>query len=255
MRVTAAGASDIGLRRPHNEDAYLILQEERLFCVADGMGGHASGEVAARIAVEEMAEFYRLSGRDEETTWPFREDKGRTYHENRLLTGIKLANQRIRERAATDERLHGMGTTMVAAWFAEREPAALVGHVGDSRAYLLRRGALWQLTEDHSLLNDYIKARHPSAAEIEAFPHKNVIMRALGMRDQVEVDLVRLDLEDGDVILLCCDGLSGMVTDDRVAEVLRGCRELEQATQALVAAANEAGGIDNITVVLAQFHA
>jgi protein phosphatase len=146
-----------------------------------------------------------------------------------------------------------MSTTLVAAWFTD----ASRGMVGRGRQSGVppppRRPR--QLTEDHSLLNDYIKARHPSAAEIEAFPHKNVIMRALGMRDQVEVDLVRLDLEDGDVILLCCDGLSGMVTDDRVAEVLRGCRELEQATQALVAAANEAGGIDNITVVLAQFHA
>ncbi len=254
MRVTAAGASHVGLRRPHNEDAYLLLPEERLFCVADGMGGHASGEVAARIAVEEMAEFYRLTGRDEETTWPFREERGRTYHENRLVNGVKLANQRIRERAVADERLQGMGTTLVGAWFAEREPVALIGHVGDSRAYLLRRGTLRQLTEDHSLLNDYIKARHPSAAEIEAFPHKNVIVRALGMRDQVDVDVIRLALEEGDIVLLCCDGLSGMVADQRMVEVLHGCRDLQQGTEALVAAANEAGGIDNVTVVLAQFH-
>ncbi len=255
MRITAAGASDVGLRRTHNEDAYLLLPEERLFCVADGMGGHASGEVAARIAVEEMAEFFRLTGRDEESTWPFREEQGRTFQENRLVNGVKLANQRIRERAAAEDRLQGMGTTLVGAWFAEHEPSALIAHVGDSRAYLLRGGSLLQLTEDHSLLNDYIRARRPTPAEIEAFPHKNVIVRALGMRDQVEVDVIRLSLEDGDVVLLCCDGLSGMVTEGEMTEILRGCRDLPHGAQMLVDAANRAGGIDNITVVLVSVHA
>jgi serine/threonine protein phosphatase PrpC len=253
MRITAAGDSHVGLRRRHNEDAYLLLPEERLFCVADGMGGHASGEVAAHIAVEEMAEFFRLTGRDEEATWPFRDRRDRSYAENRLVTGVKLANQRIRERAAADERLLGMGTTLVAAWFDDRTPRALVAHVGDSRAYLVRRGAITQLTEDHSLLNDFIKARNPSRAEIDAFPHKNVIMRALGMRDQVEVDVVSTALEDGDLLLLCCDGLSGMVRDDRIAEVLRASRgDLGGAAAALVSAANAAGGLDNVTVVLVQ---
>src|SRR5512138_3856018 len=159
MRLTYAGATDVGLKRAHNEDAFLLLPEEQLYCVADGMGGHASGEVAAHVAVEEMAEFFRLTGRDEEATWPFRERRDLGYAENRLATGMKLANRRIRERAAADERLRGMGTTLVAAWFDEREPRAVVGHVGDSRAYLFRHGAVSRLTEDHSLLNDFIKAR------------------------------------------------------------------------------------------------
>jgi protein phosphatase len=256
MRLTAAGDSHVGLRRRHNEDAFLLLPEERLFCVADGMGGHASGEVAARLAVEEMAEFYRLTGRDEEATWPFPEERTRAYHENRLVTGVKLANQRIRERASADERLRGMGTTLVCAWVSDRDPVALVGHVGDSRAYLLRGGRIVQLTEDHSLLADYIRARQPTAAEIEAFPHKNVIVRALGMRDQVEVDVVRLALEDGDVVLLCCDGLSGMVADERIAEILRAARgDLPRAARALIDAANAAGGVDNVTCVVLQAHA
>src|SRR5919197_4062119 len=211
MRISAAGDSHVGLRRSHNEDAFLMLPEERLFCVADGMGGHASGEVAARIAVEEMAEFFRVTGRDEDATGPSR--RSESDPQKRLVSGVKLANHRIRERAAGDDRPRGMGSTLVAAWFAEREPLAVVAHVGDSRGYLLRRGALTQLTEDHSLLNDYIKMRRPSAAEIEAFPHKNVIVRALGVRDEVEVDVVPLTVEPGDVLLLCCDGLSGMVTD------------------------------------------
>jgi PPM family protein phosphatase len=251
MRLSFAGDSHVGLRRRHNEDAFLLLPEERLFCVADGMGGHASGEVAARIAVEEMAEFFRLTGRDEEATWPFRELRGRSYADNRLATGMKLANQRIRERAEADERLRGMGTTLVACWFAEDGRSALVGHVGDSRAYLFRKGALRQLTEDHSLLNDYIKARRPSPAEIDAFPHKNVIVRALGMKPAVEVDLVREELRDGDVVLLCCDGLSGMVSDQHLGDIIRASHgDLRRAGQTLVDAANQAGGVDNITCVL-----
>jgi serine/threonine protein phosphatase PrpC len=257
MRVTYAGTTDVGLKRTHNEDAYLLLPEEQLYCVADGMGGHASGEVASRIAVEEMAEFFRLTGRDEEATWPFKEDPARAHDENRLLTGVKLANQRIFERAQADVRLKGMGTTLVAAHFPKGNGGGmLVGHVGDSRAYLYRGGAIRQLTEDHSLLNDYVKNQHPTPEEIAAFPHKNVIVRALGMKGAVDVDLQRVALEDGDVVLLCCDGLSGMVEDGRLAEILRGShRDLRAAAQALVDAANEAGGADNITCVLAQVRA
>jgi len=255
MRLSHAGTSDVGRKRTHNEDAYLLLSEESLFCVADGMGGHASGEVAARIAVEEMAEFFRMTGRDEEATWPHKMDPARGYDENRLLTGVKLSNLRIFERAASDQRLRGMGTTIVAVSFPRAEDAALVAHVGDSRVYLFRDGALRQLTEDHSLLNDYKKSRALTPEEIEAFPHKNVIVRALGMKDAVEVDLVRRELHDGDVFLLCSDGLSGMVPDDRIAELLRGHpRDLKGAGLALVDAANEAGGQDNVTCVLVQAH-
>jgi protein phosphatase len=253
MRLTYAGTSDVGRKRTHNEDAYLLLPEEHLCCVADGMGGHASGEVASRIAVEEMAEFFRMTGRDEEATWPFKMDPARSYDDNRLLTGVKLANLRIFERAATDQKLRGMGTTLVAASFPRGGRAMLVGHVGDSRAYLFRRGALRQLTEDHSLLNDYRKSRALTPEEIEAFPHKNVIVRALGMKDTVEVDLLHEELEDGDVLLLCSDGLSGMVPDARMAELLRAnVGDLRLASQSLVDAANEAGGGDNVTCVLAQ---
>ena len=131
----------------------------------------------------------------------------------------------------------------------------IIGHVGDSRAYLLRQGAIRQLTEDHSLLNDYMRTRRLSAEEIEHFPHKNVIVRALGMKDQVEVDVQREPLRAGDVVLLCCDGLSGMVPDERIAEIVRQHqRDLKAAAQALVEAANAAGGVDNITCVLAQLH-
>jgi protein phosphatase len=256
MRLSQAGTSDVGRKRTHNEDAYLLLPEENLFCVADGMGGHASGEVAARIAVEEMAEFFRMTGRDEDATWPFKLDPAHAYDDNRLLTGVKLANLRIFERAATDQRLRGMGTTLVAVSFPRGGREVVVGHVGDSRAYLLRGGGIRQITEDHSLLNDYKKTRALTPEEIEAFPHKNVIVRALGMKDTVEVDVVREDLQDGDVLLLCSDGLSGMVPDERMAEIVRGFpKDLRGAAQALIDAANAAGGQDNITCVLVQWFA
>jgi len=256
MRLSVAGTTDVGLKRTQNEDAFLLLPEEQLYCVADGMGGHASGEVASRIAVEEMAEFFRLTGRDEDATWPFAEDPARRYEENRVLTGVRLANLRIFERAQSDERLRGMGTTLVCAYFERAGGAVVVGHVGDSRAYLWRAGVLRQLTEDHSLLNDFLRAKKLTPEEVEAFPHKNVIVRALGMKEAVEVDLLRQPLQDGDVVLLCCDGLSGMVPDERMAELIRQHQgDLKAAGQALVASANGAGGVDNITCVLAQYHA
>jgi protein phosphatase len=256
MRLSVAGTTDVGRKRTQNEDAFLLLPEEQLYCVADGMGGHASGEVASRIAVEELAEFFRLTGRDEEATWPFREDPARPHDENRLLTGVRLANLRVFERARSDERLRGMGTTLVCASFERGGASMVVAHVGDSRAYHFRQGALRQLTEDHSLLNDWLKARRLAPEEVERFPHKNVIVRALGMKETVEVDLVRQELRDGDAVLLCCDGFSGMVPDARLAELVRlHPGDPRSACQAMVDAANEAGGVDNVTCVLVQVHA
>jgi protein phosphatase len=164
---------------------------------------------------------------------------------------VKLANVRIHERALTDAKLHGMGTTLVAASFPKGGETLLVGHVGDSRVYLYRAGQVRQLTEDHSLVNDFLRQRKLTPAEAEAFPHKNVIVRALGMKPAVEVDLVREELRDGDVVLLCCDGLSGMVSDLQIGDIIRASHgDLRRAGQTLVDAANQAGGVDNITCVL-----
>jgi protein phosphatase len=256
MRITHAGLTDVGRKRTHNEDAYLLLPEEHLWCVADGMGGHASGEVAARLAVEEMAEFFQLTGRDEEATWPFKMDPALGYEQNRLVTAVKLANLRIHERAQSDLRLKGMGTTLVACSLPKGGDKMLVAHVGDSRAYVWRDGVIRQLTQDHSLLNDYLRTKKLTPEEIEGFPHKNVIVRALGMKPVVEVDVVEETLVDGEVVLLCCDGLSGMVPDTRIAEIIRSSRGgLRKAARVLVEAANERGGMDNVTCVLLQAQA
>lgn len=237
MRLAAIGASDVGRRRRHNEDAFLVMPEAGLFAVADGLGGHASGEVASRLAVEELAgRFAGLPGSPEE----------------RLRAAFALANRSIHARSQADPLLSGMGTTLVAAHFAEGGTLA-VAHAGDSRAYLFRAGELRRLTEDHSLLQDFIRQSRPTPEEIEAFPHKNVIVRALGMRDSVEADVSVFGLRQGDLVLLCCDGLFGMVPDEELAAILRGeGGEILRANQLLVDAANRAGGVDNVTSVLVE---
>jgi serine/threonine protein phosphatase PrpC len=213
MRVRFAGDTNVGMKRAHNEDALYLPEFERLAIVADGMGGHASGEVASRLAVETIAGFFRTTQDEQQLTWPFKMDRGHRYDINRLVTSIKLANLKIHEQAQRDPRCHGMGTTVISALFLE--DALIVGHVGDSRLYRQRDSRLDQLTEDHSLLNDYIKMKHLSPDEIAAFPHKNVIVRALGMRDTVQVD-IHVDVPRlGDTYLLCSDGLSGMISDDQ----------------------------------------
>ncbi len=253
MRIDVAGLSHVGMKRNHNEDNLLLLPEERLFVVADGMGGHSSGEIASKIAVEEMAEFFRMTGQDHEITWPYKMDKTRNYDENRLATGIKLANYRIFEKASADQKYKGMGTTIVSVFFA-RDNEVCVAHVGDSRVYFFREGTLRQVTEDHSLLNDYLKAKKLTPEEIEAFPHKNVIVRALGMKDTVQVDVVKVEPKVGDVFLLCSDGLSGMVPDPQMQDVLKSTGDLEKACSQLIDLANANGGNDNVTCVLARFN-
>src|SRR5256885_11393204 len=157
MRIDVQGLTHVGMKRNHNEDNFLVLADEKLFCVADGMGGHSSGEIASKIAVDELAEFFRITARDQDATWPYKMDKTRNYDENRIATGIKLANLRIFEKASSEQKYKGMGTTVVSCYFANN--FAVVAHVGDSRVYFCRNGVLKQITEDHSLLNDYLKPK------------------------------------------------------------------------------------------------
>ncbi len=247
MKVQFAGATDVGLKRDHNEDSFLLMAEQNLYMVADGMGGHSSGEVASRLAVETVAKFFADSDADEDLTWPYRMDKGISYEENRLASGIMLANRRIHEAATEGKK--GMGTTLVACVLVDG--GVVIGHVGDSRVYRWRRGQLTQVTEDHSLLNDFMKVKKLSDEEIANFPHKNVIVRALGMKENVQVD-VRTDVpEEGDLYLLCSDGLSGMVTDPEIAAILSTDQDdVEGMCSRLIAAANRGGGVDNVTAVI-----
>lgn len=251
MRLEAVGKTDVGLRRAHNEDSYLIVEDQQLFVIADGMGGHNAGEVASLLAVETVAGFFDETQGDDDVTWPFRPDRGTSYHANRLTTAVKLANLRIHETAQRSADQRGMGTTFVGVYFYRSD--AIIAHVGDSRVYRLRNNTLTPLTEDHSLLNDYLRTRDLTPEEIENFPRKNVILRALGMKDSVQVEINEDKHQEGDIYLICSDGLNGMVTDEQMQTIL--CthqKNLQECADALIDAANDAGGVDNITVVLVR---
>ena len=252
MKLEYAGQTDVGLKRGHNEDTFAVDAEFNLYMVADGMGGHSSGEVASRMACEAITDFFHDTAEDADMTWPYKMEKGVAYEANRLSVGVKLANLRIHECAQSNPAQRGMGTTVVTARFSDE--GLIIGHVGDSRVYMLRDGRLEQLTEDHSLLNDYIKMKDLTAEEIQNFPHKNVIVRALGMKETVQVDLLTVAPRTGDVYVLCSDGLSGMVSDAKLQEVLIANLDqgLVQTCAALIDAANEAGGTDNITAVIVR---
>jgi serine/threonine protein phosphatase PrpC len=250
MKIRYAAKTDVGMKRNHNEDYFSLIEDEQLFIVADGMGGHASGEVASKLAAETVGEFYQRT-KDEEATWPYKWDRSLSYTENRLVCGIKLANVRIFEAACRDLRFKGMGTTIVSTLI--QGDKIFVGHVGDSRCYRVRQGQIAQLTRDHSLLEDYKEAKPDMTDEEQRnFPHKNVITRALGMRETVQVDVLAHDIQDRDTFLLCSDGLSGMVEDPKLLEVVKSAPDLETAVSNLIEAANAAGGTDNITVLALQ---
>jgi len=223
------GLSDPGRRRRRNEDAYVVSPP--LFAVADGMGGAQAGELASRIAVEAMGAEAMTSG------------------EERVTTLIREANRRIFARSSEDASASGMGTTMTAALVGE-DGVVTIGHVGDSRAYLLREGRLEQLTEDHSLVAELVRTGKLSAEDAERHPQRSVITRALGTDPEVDVDTFTVDAQVGDLFLLCSDGLTTMVDDDEILRTVEDSREdLEQAAQVLVRKANRGGGEDNITVV------
>ncbi|MCP4606489.1 MAG: Stp1/IreP family PP2C-type Ser/Thr phosphatase [Proteobacteria bacterium] len=239
------------MKRTHNEDTFSIFENENLFVVCDGMGGHASGEVASQMAVQVLKSFFKDTLEDPEMTWPYKMDRSRRYEENRLITGMKLANLRIHEASTRESKYHGMGTTVVAVFFVE--DGAYLTHVGDSRIYRIRDGVIEQITEDHSLLNDYIKMKKLTPEEIKNFPHKNVIIRALGMKESVKVDTFYEIPHSGDVYLLCSDGLSSEMTDPEMLEIYeKHSSDLQVACHELIEAANNNGGHDNISVILVR---
>jgi protein phosphatase len=250
MKIRYAAKTDVGMKRDHNEDTFGVLEEDRLFIVADGMGGHACGEVASKMAADTMCEFFKRT-RDDDVTWPYKLDKRLGLLENRLSCGVKLANQLIHNEAATHVARRGMGTTVVTA--AVDEGHAYIAHVGDSRAYRVRGGKILQITRDHSLLQDFMDANGGMTEEEQRmFPHRNVITRAVGMRDNVEVAVTSVDLLPLDRVLLCTDGLTGMVDDRLILDCVTRATDLQYLVADLVDRANRAGGTDNVTVVVVE---
>ena len=223
--------SDTGRKRRHNEDSYVC--EPPLFAIADGMGGAQAGEVASELAANALHEHALESGAGED----------------RVVSLIQEANRRVFERAREDSSLSGMGTTLTLALVEEGHVS--LGHVGDSRAYLLREGALDQITDDHSLVAELTRAGKLSEEEAESHPQRSVITRALGTDRDVDVDAFTVETQDGDVFMLCSDGLTSMVDDETIQRILQKRRSnLKKGAQDLVKAANRGGGEDNITVLL-----
>lgn len=248
MTLSAFGITDVGQKRRHNEDAYLLDVERGLFVVADGMGGHAAGEVASRITVESIQEYLALRDDEGENTWPYGFNNRYSMEGNLLTTAIKKANERVIRAVQNRPELKGMGTTVVAALF-DAERATLV-HVGDSRGYLFRRGDLRRLTNDHSWVQEQVNAGILTPEEASSHPLKNVVTRALGGSPNVLPDLLEVPFEAGDSFLLCSDGLTGMMADDEINAILASEGLAESRVRALVDLANDRGGVDNITVLL-----
>jgi serine/threonine protein phosphatase PrpC len=226
-----AAATDPGRRRRHNEDSYVC--EPPLFAVADGIGGAQAGEIASGLAAAVL-----------------RDDSGDGAGDGRARVDglIQEANRRVYDRQTQDAAVSGMGTTMTVAFFDGN--GVWIGHVGDSRAYLVRDGALEQLTEDHSLVAELVRSGKLSPEEAETHPQRSVVTRALGTDPDVDVDTFRVDAKPGDLFMLCSDGLTSMAADDTILDEIRRNRDdLRAAAKALIRAANRGGGEDNITVV------
>jgi PPM family protein phosphatase len=228
VNVSLGAQTDVGRTRETNEDGYLA--EDPLYAVADGMGGHRAGEVASRMALEALAEVEPDGG------------------PHSLPERVKAANRVVHQRASEDKDLEGMGTTLTALVMDGSE--ARIAHVGDSRAYLLRDGELKMLTEDHTLVRRMVTEGKLTTEEAERHPQRSILTRALGVDAEVDVDEMTVRLRGGDRLLLCTDGLTSMLGEDRIADILRSESDPQAAADALVEAANEAGGQDNITVVV-----
>jgi serine/threonine protein phosphatase PrpC len=251
FRILAYGATHVGRERKNNEDAFRISPESGLYLVCDGMGGHASGEIASQIAADAMVRFVSQDLHRPEMRWPTDTPNGLPEEARILDAAVRVANSEVFSAAAINPLHKGMGTTVVGV-VAGPYRLGLV-HVGDSRIYRMRDGELTQLTEDHSLLNFYIQTRPMSADQIKQFAGKNVIVRAVGLRDSVEPDVQVQDYRAGDVYLLCTDGVTDMVDDNIIAATLNeGHDRLTQTAEQLIDHALNGGGKDNITVVLLQ---
>lgn len=241
--MRTAGRTDIGRIRLVNEDRALVLPQLggiTLAVVADGMGGHQAGDIASQMATQvierELKSLDKNAATDE--------------LEQAVKTAIENANRSIYEYASTSEQYYGMGTTVVVA--VATSDKLVIGHIGDSRAYMTRDGGLEQLTEDHSLVNELVRSGQITAEEASNHPRRNVLTRALGTESGVTADVKTFDWKEGDIVLLCSDGLSGYVEESAVREILYSSHPLEEKADMLVDKALEAGGDDNITVVLIE---
>lgn len=249
--ILSAALTDTGRRRTNNQDCYLINAERQLYLLADGMGGHAAGAVAARLTVDTVNGFLARAGDARTLAWPFGYDVQIPYEHNILKTAVLLANLKVAQSAQETEEYAGMGSTVVAVWI--QNGRMVYTHVGDSRLYLLRQGRLRQLTVDHSLVQEQVKRGVITPEDARTHRLRHVVTRAIGSSDRLEVEVQEEELRDGDLVLLCCDGLSDKVGDGEIGSILLEGDALEGICGRLIDAANAAGGDDNITAVLIEY--
>jgi protein phosphatase len=245
--LSAFGFSDPGSVRQTNEDSFVVDEDLCLFVVADGMGGHAAGELASRLAVESIENFIRRSRGATDFSWPCGIDPKLTYDANRLKTAIHLANRRVFRVAESHDDYTGMGTTVVAAVVSGAH--LVVGHVGDSRLYILENGKISQVTRDDSWAATVMGGTDPEA--MKHHPMRHVLTNVLGARDQTEIHVSERNLSGGELILLCSDGVHNVLNDDALGELMTG-DDLEAMARRLVTTAIERGSRDNVTALLVR---
>jgi PPM family protein phosphatase len=252
MQLSWAVRTDAGLRRSSNEDSYCTRADLGLFVVADGMGGHAAGEVASRVAVDTIQTFIaETAGADKNRTWPFPFEPSISLEGNRLKAAFRLANRQIANAMADSADLRGMATTASAVLAGPH--SACIAHVGDSRVYAWFEGTLRQITDDHSWVEEQVRAGTMTSSAARQHPWRNVVTRALSGGSDPEIDTVELSPQAGERLLLCSDGLSGVVAHDTIQQFLGDPKaSLDEICDRLVAAANEGGGPDNVTVLVIQ---
>ncbi|MGC1621041.1 MAG: Stp1/IreP family PP2C-type Ser/Thr phosphatase [Candidatus Acidiferrum sp.] len=250
MRIVSGGVTDLGRVRTNNEDCFRIVEPLSLFVLSDGMGGEAHGEVASEMAVETIVKYCMDGNADPATTQMGVSEPTWSEKTKRLTNAVHLANRKIYDSAEAHPEQHGMGATLTAAWLDGSRLS--IAHVGDSRAYLLRSGTLQQLTSDHSLVAEQVRRGILTAAEAEESEMQSVLLRALGAVPDVEVDTDEHMIFARDILMLCCDGLTRMVTEPEIAGTLQAETDPTRAAEKLVALANERGGVDNITVIVVR---
>ncbi len=247
MKLLSSGGTDPGKKRKNNEDAFVLDNALGLYVVADGIGGNEAGEVASRIVADTLVEVVSGLMRKNDTTPPYGLSREAEQEASALRYAVTLSNRTIYERAARDPSLAGMGTTATALLL--RRGKAFIAHVGDSRAYLLRGGALKQVTNDHSIIAEHIRAGRLTPKQALTSPYRHVITRAVGIDREVAVDQTALEVKKDDLFLLCTDGLTELVDDAGLANIL-SLASPQKAAAELIRAANDRGGVDNITAVV-----
>jgi protein phosphatase len=249
MKVISFGNTDQGKTRTNNEDAFLVNDRLGLYAVADGIGGHEGGEVASRLAVEALSGMLRKQFAGSRSTAAFDDSPEADQYLSSLRDAIALANTTVRQAAAQDPTLTGMGTTMTAVLLRPR--TSVFVHVGDSRAYLFRDGTLRQLTDDHSLVAEQMRAGLITPEQARMSPYRHVITRSVGIHPEIHADFGMFELEKNDILVLSTDGLTEMVKDDDIARILSNETPAVSAER-LIRRANDNGGVDNITVVVVR---